>query len=464
MTAERGRFARLLRWYPKGWRERNGEVLLGAMLDEAERQGRNRPTGTERWSAIVHGLGTRLDRRLALGCAVAALLVAALAGIALAGPALEWLWPMLPGNAARWGLPAVSAAICPALVAVAVVALARHRGWLSEPRALLVLVLAVPSFALSGLAAVSWSVGFDAANRDVPGGWFADAWAWFVAAGWALGAAAIAVFLAAAIGRTRMHAAIAVGLALLAGVVTAPIIGASLLTPYTAAIAAAGVAVLTLLPLRSERVTSPTATAMPTSGTMTAGNRRLSRALAWLATAGGAVGVAYALTGTHWSAGAVDTTTAMGQGITLSLVSSLPLLAGVGILLAARSRRAPAHTWGPLLLLALSFLAVALGYIGAPTWDRMAPALAAASVLGGAAIAWWAATRLRGPVAARVVIAVAIGIGYAALQGMLIAPLLSFALPLVAAAFAIWGPRNGSGRARTVRQGGDTGYGTVPQT
>ncbi|MDQ1204607.1 hypothetical protein [Microbacterium sp. SORGH_AS_0862] len=463
MTAERRRFARLLRWYPKGWRERNGEVLLGAMLDEAERQGRDRPTGAERWSAIVHGLGARLDRRLALGCAVAALLLAALAGIALAGPALEWLRPMLPGNAARWGLPAVSAAVCPALVAVAVVALARHRGWLSEPRAVLVLVLAVPSFALSGLAAVSWSVGFDAANRDVSGGWFADAWAWFVAAGWALGAAAIAVFLVAAIGRTRMHAATAVGLALLAGVVTAPIIGVSLLTPYTAAIAAAGVAVLTLLPLRSERVTSPTATAIPTSGTMTAGNRRLSRASAWLAAAGGAVGVAYALTGARWSSGAVDTTAAMGQGITLSLVSSLPLLAGVGIVLAARSRRAPAHTWGPLLLLSVSFLAVALGYLGAPAWDRMAPALAAASVLGAAAITWWAATRLRGPVAARVVIAIVIGVGYAALQGMLVAPLMSFALPLVAAAFAIWGTRNCSGHVRTIRQGGDTSYGTAPQ-
>lgn len=464
MTPVRERFARLLRWYPKGWRERNGEVLLGAMLDEAERQGRDRPIGAERWSAIVHGLGARLDRRLALVCAVAALLVAALAGIALSGTALEWLRPMLPGNAARWGLPAVSAAICPALVSIGSVALARHRGGLSDPRALLVLVLAVPSFALAGLATVSWSVGFDAADRGVPGGWFADAWAWLVAAGWAVGAAAIAVFVTGILGRTRLHPAIAVGLALLAGMLAAPIIGASLLTPYTAAIAAAGLAVLTLLPLRSERATSPTATARPARVTVSAGNRRLSRALAWLATAGGAVGVAYALTGAGWSAGAVDTTAAMGQGITLSLVSSLPLLAAIGIVLATRSRRAPAHTWGPLLLLALSFLAVAVGYIGAPVWDRMAPALAAASVLGGAAIAWWAVTRLRGPAAARIVIAIAIAIGCAALQGMLVAPLLSFALPLVAAAFAIWGPRNGSGRARTVGQGGDTGYGTVPQT
>lgn len=456
MTAERARFARLLRWYPKGWRDRNGEVLLGAMLDEADRQGRDRPTGAERWSAIVHGLGARLDVRLALVCAVAALLVAALAGIGLAGPALS-------DGVARWARPVVSTGICPALVTVGAVALARHRGWLSEPRALIVLVLALPGLVLSALAAVSWSVGFDAANRDMPGGWFAGAWAWFVAAGWLLGAAAAAVFLAALLGRTRLHPAVAIGLAAIAGVVVAPIIGLSLLTPYSTAAAAVGLAVLTLLPLRSQRATAPTRT--PTARRWgTPSTQRLSRALAWLAVAGGAIGVAYALTGTHWSAGAVDTTVAMGQGITLSLVSSLPLLASVGIVLAARSRRAPAHTWGPLLLLSLSFLAVALGYIGAPAWDRMAPALAAASVLGGAAIAWWAATRLRGPVAARVVIAVAIGIAYAALQGMLIAPLLSFTLPLAATAFAIWGPGDGGGRARIVTQGGGTGYGTVPST
>ncbi|GGA68163.1 hypothetical protein GCM10011490_18330 [Pseudoclavibacter endophyticus] len=62
MTVGRARFARLLRWYPKGWRERNGEVLLGAMLDEAERNGRDRPTAAEWRSAVVHGLGARLDR------------------------------------------------------------------------------------------------------------------------------------------------------------------------------------------------------------------------------------------------------------------------------------------------------------------------------------------------------------------------------------------------------------------
>ncbi|EXJ52847.1 hypothetical protein [Microbacterium sp. MRS-1] len=463
MTAERARFARLLRWYPKGWRDRNGDVLLGAMLDEADRQGRSRPTHAEWWSAVAHGLGTWLDRRLALACAVAALLFAALAGIVSASPVLEWLRPVLSDDGVRRGLPVVSAAICPTLVAVAAVSLARHRGWLSEPRALLVLVLAVPSFVLAALAAVSWSVGFDAANRDVPGGWFAGAWAWLVATGLTLGAAAITVFLAAVLGRTRLHPAAGVGIGLLAGVVAAPLIGASLLTPYPAAVAAASIAVLALLPLRSERVTPQAAAAPLTRGNVAAGNRSLSRALAWLATAGGAVGVIYALTGSRWSSGAVDSTVAMGQGITISLVSSLPLLAAVGIVLAARSRRPPAHTWGPLLLLALSFLAVALAYVGAPSWDRMALGFAAGSTLGGAAIAWWAATRLRGPVAARIVIAVAVGIGYAALQGMLIAPLLSFTLPLVAAAFAIWGPRNKGGRARIVTQGGGTGYGTVPQ-
>lgn len=449
MTVDRARFARLLRWYPRRWRDGHGDVLLGAMLDEADRQGRDRPTGAESWSAVVHGLGARLDRRLALACAVAALLIVALVGAAASSPQLEPLRQVLSGESMRWVLAVLSAAICPALVSIAAVALVRCRGWLSEPRALLVLLLTVPGFILAGLAAVSFSVSWDLASVNVRGGWFADAWAWLVPVAWVLGASAITVMLTGLFDRTRLHPVAAVGIALLTGVVAAPIVGAILLLPFASAVAAAGIGLLTLVPLQSERFAPQTAPATPAKRpSLGVANARWSRALAVLAAAGGAGGIVYAFIAPEWSRGVVDATVAMGQGTMIALIAALPLLAAVGIVLAARSRRSPVHTWGPLLLLALSFLSAALAYIGAPDWERMAPGFAAGSVLGGMAIVWWLAPRLRGPVGARVSIAIAIGIGYAGLHGMLIAPLLSFVLPLVSAAFAIWGPRDRGNQTR----------------
>ncbi|MDR6867415.1 hypothetical protein J2Y69_002018 [Microbacterium resistens] len=455
MDAVQARFARLLRWYPKSWRMHSGEVLLSAMLDEAARQGRDRPTLAEQWLAGIYGLGARLNARLASVCAVAALLMVALASIGLSAPALA-------DGSVRWAVLTVSTGVCPALVAIGAVALARHRGWLSEPRALIVLILALPSLMLTALAVVSWSVGFDAVDRDSLEAWFAGAWAVFVPAGWLAGAASVSVLFSAFLARSRLPATMAISLSVVAGTVAAPIIGVSLLTPYSTAAASVGLAVLSLRPLRSQIVSTPT----PIRASARGGAPRpwrSPRALPWLAAAGSACGVVYAFTGTHWSAGATGATIAMGQGITLSLVSSLPLLAGVGIVLTARSRKPPTHTWGPLLLLSLSFLSVALGYVSAPTWDQMASGFAVGSALGGAAIAWWAATHLRGRPAARIPIAAAIGIGFGALQGMFLAPLWSFALPLVAAAFAIWMPRDGGSRTRVVTQGGGAGYGTVPQ-
>lgn len=454
MSPDRASYARLLRWYPKGWRERNGEVLLGAMLEDAERRGRMRPTTDERRSAVVFGLGTRLDARLALICAVAVLLVMALIGIGLMAP-LPWDW------AVHLILLIASTGVYPVLVVIGAVSLGRHRGWLTEPRALVLLSLAAPSLILAALASVSWSVGFDTGYPSVSAAWFASAWIPLVAAGWILGAAAVSVSLATILERTRLPLAVTIGVSAIVGGVVAALIGASLLSPYTTAAAAAGLALLVLLPLRSPHATAPRRT-QPTREDM-APSRRLSRILAWIAAAGGACGVAYAFTGAHWSTGATDSTIAMAQGITISLVSWVPFLSGIGLALAPRALRSPAHTWGPLLLLGLSFLALALGYVGAPAWGRMAPGFIGGSALGGAALAWWTASRLRGSVLVRAVVAVAIGAGFAALQGMFLAPLLSFALPLVAAVFATWGLRSGD-HAGTAAQGRGVGYGPVPQS
>ncbi len=460
IVAQEERFRRLLRWYPRSWRDRNGAVVLASMLDEAERQGRTAPRTAERLSAVVNGLGTRLDGRLALWCALVALAVAAAAGAAM-------VWANYPLAAAGmgWVLPVLTVAVSPSLVAVGAVAWARQRALLSEPRALVLVALSLPAFVLALLAQLSYGMAFAAANRDVPATGLATAWPWLFGAACVLGAIAAALFIDALLRRARLHPTASVTLAVVAGGMIAPTIGLSLLTPYASAIGAAGLALLTLAPSRAARPAQRNAApesapeARAAAAEVPQRTRSLARALAWIAAGGSAVGIVYALTGSRWSpAGTADTTAAMGQGITIALVSALPLLAAIGALVAARARRRPAHTWGPLLLVALSVIAVAVAYLNAPAWDGMAPAFGVASALGGAAIAWWLVPRLRGPARTRTAIGVLVGIGYAAFLGMMVAPMLAFALPLLAAAFAIWVPRRPRPGARAPRAG------TVPLT
>jgi hypothetical protein len=52
-------YRRLLRWYPRAWRTENEEAMLGALLDQAESDGRNVPTAAERSAIAREGLRER---------------------------------------------------------------------------------------------------------------------------------------------------------------------------------------------------------------------------------------------------------------------------------------------------------------------------------------------------------------------------------------------------------------------
>lgn len=434
-------FTRLLRWYPQAWRDRNGAMLLGTMLDEAEREGRTAPSTVERWSVILHGLGTRLDARLALWFALGGLVLAAAGRVAS-----TWGSIPLAEAGAVWLLSLFTVAVCPGFVAVAAVALLRHLGLVSEPRSLALLGLMLPALALAGLTYVSYGLAFVAANDGVPRSGLAAAWPWLFAVACAVGGAAIGVLIHGLLQRARLHHAARVGVATLAGVVLAPALGLSLTTAYVAAIVAVAVALLTLVPRVANRSVARDAAAKQSRArgedAALPRTRALARALAVLAATGSTVGVIFALTGARWfSVGTADPTAVMGQGITIALVSALPLLAAIGVLIAAHARHRAARTWGPLLLAALSLMAVGIAYLNAPAWEGMAPGFALGSALGGAAVAWWMIPRVRGSVRARAAIGVLIGVGYAAFLGMLLAPLLAFVVPIAAVTFAIWGPR-----------------------
>ncbi|MFC6357420.1 hypothetical protein [Luethyella okanaganae] len=440
------RFHRLLRWYPKSWRDDNEAVLLGIMLDNAERQGRTAPSVGERYSAVVYGLGARLDARLALWTALAALAISA-----VAGALMVWAPYPLATVGVGWMLPLLSVAVCPGLVAVGALSLARHRGLVSEPRVLAVLGLLAMALPLAALTQIGWGMGFDAADRGAPSTGLAALWAPLFVVAWMLGAAATGLLVDALLEGTRLRSVVRAGCALLSGAIVVPVIGLALITPYASAIAAAGLALLaivpvsTIIPVRKSRSTEHAVAPTAAPGDFPLRTRTLARTLSWIAAITSAVGIAYALTGSRWSPGAVDGTVAMGRGITIALVSAMPLLAAIGLIAAtrtlARTRRSPAHIWWPSTLVALSFMAVAVAYLNAPAWDGMAPGFAVASVLAGTAIAWWMTPRLRGPRRTRIAVSVLIGFGYAVFLGMLVAPMLAFALPVLACTFAIWGTR-----------------------
>lgn len=52
-------YRRLMRWYPRQWRLANEEAMLGALLDQAESEGRQEPTAAERSAMTKGGLARR---------------------------------------------------------------------------------------------------------------------------------------------------------------------------------------------------------------------------------------------------------------------------------------------------------------------------------------------------------------------------------------------------------------------
>lgn len=67
-------YSKLLRWYPRSWREENGDVFLGMLEDDAAARGATKPGFTEAWSIRVHGLAERASYKVALVLALLAVM------------------------------------------------------------------------------------------------------------------------------------------------------------------------------------------------------------------------------------------------------------------------------------------------------------------------------------------------------------------------------------------------------
>lgn len=420
------RFRRLLRWYPRSWRDANASVLLAIMLESAEHDGRSGPTPGETVSAVVHGTAARVNRRFAIATSLAALVGAAVAGVLGA-------W-----GAASGTLPVLLAGVIPLFAGWALVAVLRERGLLGDGRALVTLGAIALGLVLNTLTVFSWSLGFDAADAGLPPTGLAAVWAPLLIAAEIAGAFAIALIVDAIFRRTSIPPAARALIAGVIGLAIAPMIGLGLLSIAFATSLTLGAVVLAFLPSRrARRVPVPEAPEAPHAPTGSDSpsirQRSTARLLAWTAGGGGIVGAVYALTGSHWSPGAVDATIAMGQGISVMLVSGIPLLAALGVASRnAPSRGAHVHVWTPLALVALGLGCITVGYLGAPSWVAMSPWFQASAVLIGSAIGWWIISRVRLPRAAVLAIGIGSGVLYASFFGVMIAPMLAFAVPTVA--------------------------------
>lgn len=189
MTSSRRPYERLLRWYPRDWRETHGEVFLALLQDDDDAAGRTRPSRADAWSARVRGTAEHLTPTagwvLATAGAAASLvslvLVFAQLGGDGGGEPPSTGWEVLTTPTALAQLLATAAA--PALISLAAVALLRSVHLLGDHSAVLAGASAVAAWCLAALTSASWGVGFERADAGLAQTAFGDAtWPLFLAA------------------------------------------------------------------------------------------------------------------------------------------------------------------------------------------------------------------------------------------------------------------------------------------
>jgi len=185
-------------------------------------------------------MNPRLGAHVALSCAVAALVLSAAASILFV-----WATPLLSASGLIWIVPTLTTGLCPLLIAVGGVAIARQHGRLSRPRAIAVLTLALAALALATLGRLSFAQAFSAANDDRPSSAFGASWPWLAISAALLGTVAIALLVAALV-RPARHRIINAALASAVAIVAVPVLGATLGSPFTSVFGAAGLTALAL--------------------------------------------------------------------------------------------------------------------------------------------------------------------------------------------------------------------------
>lgn len=154
MTRHDDAYDRLLRWYPKAWRDAHGAVFLDTLRAQSEHEGRSGPSRSESLAAMMTGLGTRMDAQLAGRLGLGAIALTAL---------FRTLVDVFPVGAAELSdLAVFNVAAITFIGAIAILAfaggvsLARVGGLLSAQRSPAVLVVGSLGLALGAATAFVW--------------------------------------------------------------------------------------------------------------------------------------------------------------------------------------------------------------------------------------------------------------------------------------------------------------------
>lgn len=431
------RFRQVLRWYPASWRRVNGDVVAGTMREVAEAEGRDRPSRAETRAARVNGLAHRLDRKVAIGSAVIAVV------LSIIGIAATIFVPAVIGAPIDSTLrsvigPAVIFSV-PTFLVVSAIATLRVRG-LRASAALWSLICAVLATVPLGLAVTSWSVAFDEADAGAPRSLFGAAWMLFAAISALASAATGAVLVTAALAPRLRGWEPMVGIA--AGVVAWPILVTTMPSPGMATLAAIAMLVLAVIGTRPRGEVMGPADAEPMGRAAASDGRRLSHrwwiaALAGLSFILGVAAVVFALAGSQWSE--LDATQAMRVGIGAGALAAIPLIGCLGI---ARSLHRPRDGRGPVVLLACAAAGVAIvdftsdGDGNAIVWQLLLCALPVA----GAAV--WMILTSRRSGDARVILAASAALTTLVLSiGLQAVPFVTPLVAMVVAILALVRPR-----------------------
>lgn len=425
MNASKGEraFLRLLRWYPRAWRNDHGQALMGMLLEDADHHGRKRPTAADTRAAMIHGLAIRLNPRAALIWATAGMLAAVAASIGL-------IWLVKPGAELQHEAALLlSAGVAPAATAVALVALLRSAGVLGDLRSLLTVLVAVLAGACGGLAAVSWSRGFDNADAGLPQTGLAAAFLPLAASGLLLSAIGLGLVLFAIFSRSRIPIAARIIISAACGGAAAPILGLmTFMSPLVSGLIALVGLIIAALSRRA-----PSTPAAPAASRWQPGRPRpLARRVAGLAALlTGSLGAAWAFTGEAWSPLGGDSTAAMRHGIIILSISTIPALIGVGLVASSRSQFRQRDIWIPVCTAGVGFCLLALDYAISAGSGDLGPIWVAAAASIGIAVGWAVAARTPVALALRVGIGAATASAYTVLIGLTLTPMLTFVTPLL---------------------------------
>ncbi len=440
------RYSRLLRWYPKAWRQEHGRFMLDTLLEQAGDRGIKRPGIAEAWSIRSHGLGERATNRWAVAASAVSLAAFAVATGILLSDALQ-----LPGAGIVRTLLAVF--VGPLALSLAAVIMLHWRGVVAAEPSLWMAAFAAPAWALAAVAAASWSMAFGEADAGTGRTWFGTNTALFILLAWLLGAVGLVVPLLL-LPRKGLPAPVRWLLACVIALVFTMLLGMlAVAGQMLGAVAAAVVLVLALLagkaagmkPRPADAPVLATSQPLPVSPSKaafrapippvrpTTGRVAACAAAALFSLVAGLGCAAFSLTGSIWAPGVEDSTHAMNLGLAAGAVAGIPAAAAAGAVLVPRFGAVMRIS---ALLLCLGLAVVAAAQFAGAGHELQWPLMLLAALMAGFAFALPISRIVTDKLPACMSLSAALGLA-AAVPALMAAAAAAFIMPVVATVLAV---------------------------